>query len=231
MKSKLLIILIALTIAPMVFSQQANVNVFQRNLAVDYRVRDFVVNKRLSGNDGGEKFKGSYYLFKDWNNKGKVQLSGKLYTFNNVNFNIQNNEFMSEIGQDSVFTVIPRYIDFIEINNKKYRYELFDGQNKFFEVLYSAKNKSSVLKGFHIRVIPKSEMGMLNRPYDELRKEEKLYISNGKEIGLYKPKKKELLKFIETSRQAEILKYMKAQKLSFKKEKDIIKLFEYYDTL
>ncbi|NNC69969.1 MAG: hypothetical protein HKN90_04010 [Flavobacteriaceae bacterium] len=231
MRFKILFLLVTSITFSTTFSQEGQTNVLQRNLAIDYRIRDFVVNKRLSDNDHGEKYIGTYYLFKDWSNSSRIHLTGKEFVLNNVNFNVQTNEFMSEIGQDSVFTVIPNYIDRIAIGDRNFTYNFYKNENKFFEVLFSASKKISLYKGFHIRIIPKSEMGMLNRPYDEVRIEEKLYLIYDQEIVELKKKKKDILGFIEKDLQNDLLIYIKSKKLSYKKEKDLIEIFKYYDTL
>ena len=216
------------------FAQEPQVNVFQRNLAIDYRLRDFVTDIKLSKvvDNYGEKYIGSFFLFDNWENNSVVKLNGKDFRLNNVNFNVQSNDFMSEVGKDSVFTVIPKYIDFITINGSKYKYRLFKGDYKFFEVLFDSEKNFSLFKGFFIKVIPKSELGMLNRPYDEIRKEDKLYVLKRDKLILLKRKKKEVLKFfIEENTRNQLLKFVKDNKLSFKNEKDLIEIFKYYDKI
>lgn len=227
MSNKLLIFFVFFLIFNVSYSQTVPVN---RNLAIDYRIRDFVVSKKLS-NDSGEKILGSYFLFKDWKNNSKVTLTGKEFVLNNVNFNVQNNEFMSEIGTDSVFTVTPKHIDLISIGNRNFKYQFYKGENKFFEVLFTANKRLSFYKGFHIKILPKSEMGMLNRPYDEIRIEEKLYVLNGSALIEMKKKKKEFLNLFEKDLQNSMTKFIKEQKLSYKREQDLIEIFKYYDTI
>jgi hypothetical protein len=231
MRYKILILFICFIICNGVSSQGIQVNIVQSNLGLDYKIRDFVVHTKLSNNESGEKLIGSFFLFDDWKNNCKIQINGKEFRLNNVNFNIQNNEFLSEIGKDSVFTVTPKYIDFITINNKKFKYHLYKGENKFFEVLLDTKKKLSLFKGHHIRIIPKSDMGMLNRPYDEIRREKKFYILNGSKLIGFKLKKKDILKQIDKDKQNTIIKYIIEKKLSYKREKDVIEIFKYYATI
>lgn len=122
---------------------------------------------------------------------------------------------MSEIIKDSVFTLLPEYIDFITIDSKVYKYQLYKGENKFFEVLFESENKISHYRGYDIRIIQKSELGMLNRPYDEVKKDEKFCILNNDELVVLKLKKKDLLKFIDNDKQDAILKYVKEKGLTY----------------
>ncbi len=231
MRYKILILFICFIICNGVSSQGIQVNIVQSNLGVDFRIRDFVVDAKLSNNESGEKYIGSFFLFDDWKNNCKIQINGKEFRLNNVNFNIQNNEFLSEIGKDSVFTVIPKYIDFITINNKKFKYHLYKGENKFFEVLFESKKKLSIFKGYHIRIIPKSNIGMLDRPFDEIRIEKKFYALNSSKLIGFKLKKKDILKQIDKDKQNAIMKYIVEKKLSYKREKDVVEIFKYYDTI
>ena len=72
---------------------------------------------------------------------------------------------------------------------------------------------------------------MLNRPKDEIIKEEKFYTINKAELVVLKLKKKDILKVIDQDKQQAILKYVKEKNLSYKKENDVLKLLIYYDAL
>lgn len=225
------LLLLSFGICQPISSQGIQTNIVQNNLGIDYKMRDFVVNTKLLNNDYGEKYLGSFYLFDNWNKNSHVQIRGKKFAFYNVNFNVKNNEFMSEVSKDSVFTLLPEYIDFITIDTKVYKYKLYKGVNKFFEVLFESEKNPSIYRGYNIRIILKSELGMLNRPYDEIKKDEKFYILYNDELVVLKLKKKDLLKFIDNDKQEAILKFVKEKGLSYKNEKDVIVIFKYYDSI
>lgn len=211
-----------------VSSQQKTAN--DDALGTLFQLRNIKSDAENSGaNDGS--YIGSYLLFEDWNKSCRIQILGKKYALNSVNFNVENNEFMYKGGDEGIFTIAAKNIDFIEIDNKIYKYHLFNNETRFFEILFEANNKLSFYKGYKIRVIPKSELGMLNRPYDEIKKDEKFYFLNNGELVIYKMKKKEFLKFIKKDKQAAILKFIKENSLSYKKEKDIIQILKYYDEI
>ncbi len=176
-------------------------------------------------------YKGTFLLFDDWKNSGSVEITGKKYALNSVNFNVQNNEFMYKTGENGIFTIASNHIDFIRIKNKSYKYHLYKDEHKFFEILFESKKKLSLFKGYHIRILPKSDLGMLSRPLDEIKKEEKFYVQNGEELVVLKLKKKDILKLIDKDKQNAILKHVKERSLSFKKEKDVLAIFKYYDTI
>ena len=151
MKYIVQILLLSFGICQTISSQAIQTNVVQNNLGIDYKIRDFVVNTELLNNGYGEKYLGSFFLFDNWKNNSQVQIRGKKFAFYNVNFNVKNNEFMSEVSKDSVFTLLPEYIDFITIDSKVYKYHLYKGENKFFEVLFESEKKISIYRGYDIR--------------------------------------------------------------------------------
>ena len=232
MRLKIILIVFSFLIFESTYSQ-INVNVQQNSLGLDYMIRDFVTLTTLNGDlNNDTKVLGSFFLFDTWVNNCKVQIKGKEFKLNKVNLNVQTNEFMLEMGKDSIFTFTTKSIDFININDKKYKYHFYKNENKFFEVLLEGKEENiSILKGYHIRIIPKSNMGMLNRPYDKITKDQKFYTRKGTEIKLLKLKKKEVLGLIDSELQNDIKKYIKKNKLSYKKEKDLVEIFKYYNSL
>jgi len=211
-----------------VSSQQKTVN--NSAQGTNFQLQNFTSDAKNSGaNDGS--YKGTFLLFNDWKNNGSVQITGKKYALNSVNFNVQNNEFMYKNGEKGIFTIAPNHIDFVHIKNKSFKYHLYKDEHKFFEILFESKKRLSLFKGYHIRILPKSELGMLSRPLDEIKKEEKFYVKNGIELVVLKLKKKDILKFIDKDKQNAILKFVKERSLSYKKEKDILEIFKYYDKI
>jgi len=232
MKYVLLLLFFSFGLCQSIASQDGiQTNIRQNNLGMDYRLRDFMVNTKLQNDGYGEKYIGSFFLFDNWRPTSKVYIRGKEFTFRNVNFNVQSNEFISEVSKDSVFYLLPKYIDFIVIDDKTYKYQLYKGATKFFEVLYENNNKRSIYRGYDVRIIPKSDVGMLNRPYDEIKHEEKFFMMEGVEPIAFKLKKKEILNLIAKDKRDAVSKYIKENKLSYKKEKDVLKIFKYYDTI
>ncbi len=211
-----------------VSSQQKTVN--DDALGTIFQLQNITSNAENSGaNDGN--YIGTFLLFKDWNNSCSIQIIGKKYALNRVNFNVQNNEFMYKTGENDIFAIAPKNIDFIHIKGQSFKYKLYKGEDKFFEVLFESKKRLSLFKGYHIRILPKSELGMLNRPKDEIKKEEKFYILNGTELAVLKLKKKDILKLIDKDMQDKITKYVKEKSLSYKKEKDVLEILKYYDII
>jgi len=75
---------------------------------------------------------------------------------------------MYKTSEKDIFTIASKNIDFIHVKDKSFKYQLYKGEHKFFEVLFESKKRLSLFKGYHIRILPKSELGMLNRPFDEI---------------------------------------------------------------
>ena len=67
-----------------------------------------------------KKIKGTYHLFKNWNNHGIIKTTNnKVYKIENINFNIRNNRYESKIGNDSIFILDLENIDYVTINYRK----------------------------------------------------------------------------------------------------------------
>ena len=63
---------------------------------------------------------------------------------------------------------------------------------------------------------------MVNRPRSEFKKKSWYFVKQGKKMTKIKPKKSAILKLVDTNSRKEVVKYIKDQKLSLKKETDLI---------
>lgn len=181
---------------------------------------------RLHQNDK-ESISGSRYVFSDFKQKGIFYINNKAYTVYGANIDVISNDIVSLVGTDSILVYNKNKIDSLHINQKKY---LKNSNHIFYEVLFKG-NKLSFLK---------KHKGIITEGYKNVMKgtEEKegykitteYYI---KKDGVYTPvklKKKEVLNILTTHKN-EIVKFAKENKLSYKKESDLIKIFRYNDTL
>ena len=64
---------------------------------------------------------GSVYLLDDWKNNAVVYVGNKKYLFNNMNFHIEKEVFMSKIEKDSTLIFDMNRLDRIEINNRQFK--------------------------------------------------------------------------------------------------------------
>lgn len=166
--------------------------------------------------------KGSIYLFDKWENKGVIYLGNKKYITSNINLNINKNVFMSKIEGDSTFVYDFLSIDRIIINNRKFSSFYNPDENKkiIYEILFEDKS-IFLLKGYYIKFVKASPNPMVNRPDNKIRQGSNYFIYKDKTFQAFNLNKNNYLNLVGDKQKKELIKYVKNNKLSFKKEKDI----------
>jgi hypothetical protein len=175
---------------------------------------------------------GSAYLFDEWNNDGEIQtLTGERFLVRNINLNISRNAFEAKINDnDSIFSFNFNNIKQIIINGKYYKNYFFNEDNRVYELVYSG-NSFSILKGFTVKLVTGSGNPMVNRSNDKYVKKESYFIrSNDKKtIESFKMNKRSLNKLFENNLKdvSRILAFIDSSNLSYKDEKDVIRMLEF----
>ena len=166
---------------------------------------------------------GSFLLFEDWKNKGVILYGGKKLIISNINFNIKSGQFMSQLEKDSTFVFDFRGIDKIIVNDRPFKsvYNNQLAENMVCEVLYE-DNKIALLKNYYVTTLESSPNPMLNRPKNKIQKQSNYFISKNNFVSPFKLKKSEILELSEKSGGLE--KYVKSNRLSYKKEEDVAKM-------
>jgi len=173
-----------------------------------------------------EDVKGNPFLFEEWNTKGVVYSDGKIYNVDKLNYNIYKEEIGALKEKESVFVYDSQYIDSVKIDNV--RLHKLDG--KFYEVLQTG-SKASLFKKYDTRIVD----GMVNN-MDGTKQKDRLvimddyYVRTQGKLEKFKPSKGSLEDIFGSEAQ-EMKKIIKAEKLSYKKEKDLINIFEFYNGL
>jgi len=188
----------------------------------------------LPGKPVDSQIEGTPYLFVNWD--GYFELfnkTGKGYSLRNLNYNIQNQTLETKFSKDSVFIFDKKEIDLIKSNDRRFRFLNTNNNNRLCEVLYSSAKinffKDFLLTKTTAQINPMTQQVISNAKYilKEIYLFSKTGDSNFLEINL---KKKQILKLF--SDKVEIVnKYASENNLDFSKEKDLIKVFRYYDTL
>lgn len=175
---------------------------------------------------GSEEVKGNPFLFEEWNTKGIVYSDGKYFEVDKLNYNIYKEEIGALKEKESVFAYDTKFIDSVKIDNK--RLHKLDG--KFYEALQTG-SKASLYKKYETRIVE----GMFN-PTDGTSQKSRLVIMDDYfvitqgDLRKFKPSKG-ALEDIFGEKAAEMKKLMKANKLNYKKEKDLISIFELFNNL
>jgi len=177
-------------------------------------------------NSTEQEVSGSPFLFSSWNNSGVLYYEGNSYALKKLNYNILSDDIGTLKGVDSVLTYEKVKIDSFSVSKKMFKKYL----DSFYEVL-SDGSKTSLLKKYEVSIID----GMFN-PIDGTKEKSRFKITddyykiiNNDIVKFYPSKKSVLNSFKEYD--IEMNKYIKQNKLSFKKEKDLIQIFDFYNQL
>ncbi|WP_435263749.1 hypothetical protein [Tenacibaculum sp. nBUS_03] len=176
--------------------------------------------------DQFREVKGSFYLFNSWNNSSTIlSKTGKKYYINNINFDLDEEKFLSEISKDSVY--IYQNIESITVNkrlfiniNEQYFEKIVDGKLSVIKK-YSGKLKKPVTNKMTNQQVKPAEYIKIINYYT--------YIDNQK-LEKIKLKKSNISKLIN-DKKGQINAYIKKNKLSYKEESDVIKIINFYNSL
>ena len=214
----------------------SNIIIAQTNLGTDFNA----LGSNASSDFGTSFFYnqpnkfiiGSAYLFDEWNNDGEIQtLTGERFLVRNINLNISRNAFEAKINDnDSIFSFTFNNIKQIIINGKSYKNYYYNEDNRVYELVYSGNN-FTLLKGFNVKLVTGSGNPMVNRSNDKYVKKESYFIrsNNEKTIENFKMNKRSLNRLFEKSAVDlnRILGFIDSGNLSYKDEKDVIRMLEF----
>ncbi len=170
------------------------------------------------------------FLFDEWASEAVVVVENKRYIFPNVNYNMNNDSFITRINKDSAFILNSNLFDKVIINQKIFKsfYDSSKNSEGIYEVIFE-KEKISIVKKHYLSVMEKSKDIMLSQSEPDIRKKSKylLYNNENKVFSRFKLRKKEILGLIEKSNISKIEEFVKSEKLSYKREEDVKKIFRY----
>ena len=158
---------------------------------------------------------------------------GGAYSVPNGNYNAQTDKIVSVLGKDSVYT-------FGEHNIKNYkfgkdiltRYADKKGKKRFYFNL-TKLNKVTLLKGYFAKIKPGTINALTKTKVtnDKYVIDEKYFVLKSDLIAYkFSLKKKSVLKLMK-DHQKEVKTFIEDNNIHFKRERDFIKVFNYYNTL
>ena len=198
------------------------------NIAIAQNVTIRKVESKLLTHEG-VKFDGKLinktkdlHMFKDWKNNGVLHIDGNVYRISNINFNVSTNQIDSKMRNGKYFVYQTASIDSISINNQNFKRL----GRTFYEVLLD-KNDKMFLKKFDALQQQSSSNrtgGIIVRSAKLLKFKYLVKLEEGyKDIEL---NKKSVINFFEGN-EDKLSKFVKEEKLSYKKEKDLVKILNF----
>tara|TARA_R100000935_G_scaffold51666_1_gene78412 strand:- start:49 stop:735 length:687 start_codon:yes stop_codon:yes gene_type:complete len=177
---------------------------------------------------------GSFYLYKNWNNKGFVYLKDKrVLKLNAFNYNTYTDLFEAQISADSSFSFSKNSADSIAINNKIFKVRPNTGSSTYgyIEVLFNKKDLFFVKKYKSIveKAKPNPMSGNFDFP-DKITLEESYFIENNYGLVPVSLTKKSILKTFKDN-EKEIKRFVEKNNLSYKKELDVVSMLKFLSQL
>ena len=175
---------------------------------------------------------GSVYLFDSWDNSGVIIVGENRFVTTNINLHINQDKFMTQLDNDSTFVFDFKGIDKVLIGGRTFKsfYNSKEGKNKIMEVTFE-NEQLKLLKGFSVSFVEGSENPMLSRSRNKIKLSTKYYLYKNGTLSHFKLKKKDILNLYSGNHVSEIEAYIKRNRLSYKKEKDLVKILQYASSL
>jgi hypothetical protein len=175
---------------------------------------------------------GTIYLYDSWfNNMTLFTNDKKSYELNNSNFDLLRNEFVVKVSIDSIFTFDKNSIKYATLNNVVYKKFNYENKDTFLAVLINGK-KTSFLRKDYVSILEGSFNQMTQRKITKDKyviKTNYFSFSKGK-INNFKLKKGDVLSLFKDQK-SKVKNFVKKNKLSYRQEEDVMKLFEFYNEL
>ena len=176
---------------------------------------------------------GTHYLFPEWKGKFKVFTSEKFaYSVESLNYDILSKNLETKISNDTIFKFDSSKIYLVDTGYNNYKFFTVNNKKELCQVLFSS-DKIIFLKGFDIDIL-KGYFNPVTQQYEGNDKY-KIYYKylfkvSKSEFVIIDLKKKSILKLLG-DKSILVEKYASEMKLSFSSEKDLCKIFQYYDSL
>ncbi|MDV7185729.1 hypothetical protein R3X25_00425 [Lutibacter sp. TH_r2] len=198
------------------------INIFSQRISISH------IESRIVTNEGVEfignlkdKNSSDIYTYDGWDNESIIYVDKKGYLLSNINFNTISNNFESRISREKYFTYKNVFIDSVKIRGHVFK----KVNNAFYEVLLD-KNENTLLKKHDVEY----KAGIVNRLDGKVGKSKvysiyKYMIKLGDKMETIELNKKSINNFFNDD--SELVDFVKQQHLSYKKEKDLIRILDF----
>ncbi|MFZ2431985.1 MAG: hypothetical protein WAW57_12630 [Lutibacter sp.] len=211
MKISILISFIFYLVCANSYAQQITIKNIESRLVTHQGV-EFIGELRNVSNDK--------YSYSNWSNQGVLFLNSNAYYLSNINYNITTNAFESRVSKNQLFSFKSSMLDSVSVNNHLYK-KISDS---FYEVLLENGN-NLFLKKWDIAYQP----GVENRLDGTVGKSNALVIFKylvkfEDEVTQIEFNKNSILSLVENDFQKVLEEFIDKEKLSYKRESDIVKI-------
>ena len=176
------------------------------------------------------QIRANIYLFPTFSNLAIIETaSNKKYSLSNLNFNLYSNSFESKINKDSVYILSFDRIESIKINNKLFKKYLNNttGQSNIYQVIHENEDVTLFRDDKIVYSEIRDPLGQ-SKPKVNYQTVTNYYLKSAENsISKFRFKKKSILALFG-DKQELVMQFAKENKISYKEEKDLKRLFNYY---
>ncbi len=178
--------------------------------------------------NSNNKIEGSIFYNKKWNSIITINVAGgKKYTIPKSNFSLKDGVFVMKTASDSIYKIEIDNISSVIFDQKQFEFI----ESNFYERL--SKGKINIFKQYYLK-IEEGRMDAISKAKitkDKYKKAYKYFIKTNYGLTEFKLNKKKVLQYFDESKKSKMKKFIKKNSLKYKKEKDLKKILEYYNTL
>lgn len=174
------------------------------------------------------KVKGNVYLFDNWNSVGAmITEQGEKFKLVSINYDTKQDRFVTMTAPDSVFVFSAQSIKQVRLNNKNFKRYREQGIYKYYEVIAFAKGLELLKKSS--KELRKGAKDPFTNSYksDKFILITKYFFNSNLGMKELKLRKGPFLGFFGEDAK-KIKSIMSKHRLSYKKEEDLVKLFDLY---
>lgn len=207
------------------FAQKTTSTTSMPDYNTDYIGNVYKNGMWIPGKVENNSISGSCYLFDNPNGIFSIiNNTGNKFNLTNINYNIETKQLETKIANDSVFQYNLDEIDYLVVNKKKYK--VFKGE--MYQQLFSS-NQFELLKSFSV-VVQQASFNPLTQdvltPKRYVVRYNYMLLKNNDTLQDFKLNKKSILG-LNIDKKDLILNYVKANKLSYSNEDDVVKILNY----
>ncbi|MBT8258856.1 MAG: hypothetical protein KJO49_10325 [Bacteroidia bacterium] len=175
---------------------------------------------------------GSFLLFENWENRAVLHVGEEKLVVSNINFHIDEEKFISQMNNDSTFVYDFKGIERIVVNDRPFisLYSSADGVNKVYEVI-AENDDLHLVKNYYVEVMTGSVNPMINRSRNKIKLKSKYFVVNNGVVMPFNNKKSGFRSILPSDKANMLEKYAKSNKLSFRKDDDLKKMFSYLNSI
>ncbi len=179
---------------------------------------------------------GSMFLYDDFRPGNLIIKGDTLIEGIKFRYNIYSKQMEMVVNNDTLALIRPEKVKNIYFDRKSFIYTAYEEKNKieldYFQVL--SEGKSNLLLHYKVIFIPKNPPATpysTGNPNDQLEQSKNYFYQKGDKPAILLSKKSKNILESLSDKKTEVDKYIKEKDLKATNEKDMVEIFQYYNSL